>query len=315
MPAARSRARGRRQRLARGRRNPSCADRAAAWAGGRPHVLCRAKAASLQRAAEAAADSFAANLRVAQDRRKAGAGLRTESLDLEVRLAEAREQITQAKHARALAALALAQLLGIDGRVALDPDCACPAEPPAESEAQRPEIAAAADRSEAARHAARAAKAASRPQVEAFAAAEGVAGSEFGGSGANYTAGIALRWNLWDGGAAKAARQRADAEASAAAEMHRKARLGVQREIAAAELNAAEAAERLAVSAKAVTLAEESANLTRSQFEQGAATASQVVDAETALTAARVRHAQADADRRLAIATWRYALGLPLLDQ
>ncbi|HRZ39207.1 MAG TPA: TolC family protein, partial [Candidatus Paceibacterota bacterium] len=52
---------------------------------------------------------------------------------------------------------------------------------------------------------------------------------------------------------------------------------------------------------------------TRARFEQGLCLASQLLDAETARTSARVRPAEAEADRRIAIAALRKALGLPQL--
>jgi len=80
-------------------------------------------------------------------------------------------------------------------------------------------------------------------------------------------------------------------------------------------LNATAATERLRAARKAVTLAEESAGLTRVRFEQGLALSTQLIDAETALTGARVRREQAEADRNIAIATLRHALGLPQIEE
>ena len=72
--------------------------------------------------------------------------------------------------------------------------------------------------------------------------------------------------------------------------------------------------ERLHVGEKAVTQAEESLAITRDRFTQGAALAAQLIDAQTALTAARVRHADAGADVQIATAALRKALGLPILE-
>ena len=58
----------------------------------------------------------------------------------------------------------------------------------------------------------------------------------------------------------------------------------------------------------------ESANLTRARFDQGQSLAAQLMDAETALIAARVRRAEAQADQRIAVAALRKALALPQLD-
>jgi len=75
-----------------------------------------------------------------------------------------------------------------------------------------------------------------------------------------------------------------------------------------------QAQERLQVGEKAVAQAEESLAITRDRFAQGAALATQLIDAQTALTAARVRHADAGADVQIATAALRKALGLPILE-
>ena len=55
------------------------------------------------------------------------------------------------------------------------------------------------------------------------------------------------------------------------------------------------------------------AALTRTRFEQGLSLATQVIDSQTALTTAEVRQAEASADRHIAIAVLRRAVGLPIL--
>jgi len=69
-----------------------------------------------------------------------------------------------------------------------------------------------------------------------------------------------------------------------------------------------------AVSSKTVEQASESASLTRNRFEQGLALPTQLIDAETALVAARVRRAETESDERIAVAALRKALALPQLD-
>jgi outer membrane protein TolC len=90
-------------------------------------------------------------------------------------------------------------------------------------------------------------------------------------------------------------------------------RLAIDLEIEQARIGLNESTERLQVTEKAVAKAAESVELTRARFEQGLCLASQLLDAETALTGTRVRRAEAEADRRIAIAALRKALGLPQL--
>jgi outer membrane protein TolC len=63
-----------------------------------------------------------------------------------------------------------------------------------------------------------------------------------------------------------------------------------------------------------VAQAAESASLTRARFEQELTLPTQLIDAEAALVAARVRRAEAEADRQIATAALRKALALPQLE-
>jgi outer membrane protein len=67
------------------------------------------------RAAEAAVGSFEENLAVARKRFEGGTVLKTDTLDLEVRLAQAREDLVRARNGHALAERALRNLLGLEG--------------------------------------------------------------------------------------------------------------------------------------------------------------------------------------------------------
>ena len=65
-----------------------------------------------------------------------------------------------------------------------------------------------------------------------------------------------------------------------------------------------------ALAASAAVQAEESAQLTRARFEQGLTTTTEHLSAETALTAAKVRRAESEADERIAVAMVRKAAGV-----
>jgi len=68
------------------------------------------------------------------------------------------------------------------------------------------------------------------------------------------------------------------------------------------------------VGEKTVAQAEESLQITRNRFVEGQALTTQLLASQTALTAARVRRAEAEADRPIAIAALRKALALPRFD-
>ena len=78
--------------------------------------------------------------------------------------------------------------------------------------------------------------------------------------------------------------------------------------------NSANCGSRSTSTGQAVAQAAESASLTRARFEQELTLPTQLIDAETALVAARVRRAEAEADRQIATAALRKALALPQLE-
>ncbi|RMF23405.1 MAG: TolC family protein [Deltaproteobacteria bacterium] len=268
------------------------------------------------RAAQAAVDAFEHNLAVARNHLGAGTLLKTDVLDVEVRLAQAREDLARARNAGALARRALANLIGgpaVDLAVAgAVPE---PAVPQDDDYSRRPELIAVGLRVEAARAALKQAESGYLPRVSAFGSADYDRGWELGGGAWSYTAGVSMEWSLWDGNRTASRVAEARAALEAARQEERRLRLAIDLEVEQARLRLNEANERLAVTEKAVAKARESAELTRSRFEEGLAISTQLIDAEAALTQARVRRAEAVADRRIAIGALRQALGLPQLGQ
>lgn len=268
-------------------------------------------------AAGASVEAFEANRGTARRRLEAGTILKIEVLDVEVRLAQAREDLARARNAHALARRALMNLLGFDGaadgmRVDLESvsELAGPVGSAAGHEPNRRELAAAEARIRAAGASVRVARAGYRPRVNAFGRVDRDEGWETGGSGHSWAAGLLMEWDVWDGRLTGARVRRAEAEEDARREEARKAELAIDFELARAELNLEAAGERLKATDKMVEQAQESAGLTRSRFGQGLALATQLIDSETALTAARVRRAEAEGDYGIALAALRRALGL-----
>jgi len=269
------------------------------------------KAGELIRAAESAVGSFRKSLELARNRLNAGTLSRAEVLDVEVRLAQAEEDLIRARNARSLAERALLNLLGMerDSLVLSEkvPEAAIPA---GRDFSGRPELRAARLGVEAGEARLREVRSGYLPRVSAFASYDYDRGWEFDGDGESWTAGAALQWDLWDGRLTRGRVRQARAELDVAREELRKVRLAIDLEVEQAQLRLKEATERLSVTGKSVDQAAESVSLTRSRFEQGLVLAVQLIDAETALTAARVRRAEAEADRRIAVAALRKALGL-----
>jgi outer membrane protein len=266
------------------------------------------------RASETAVQAFESNLAIATKRFNTGTALKHEVLDVEVRLAQAKEDLVRSRNANALTLRALRNLLGLEETTPDINDDVPPLPVPADDgKPVRPELIAASWATRAAEARVRQAQSGHLPQVGVFGRYDYDTGRYFDDSGDSYSAGVHVQWDLWDGDLTRARVKEARAALEAAREEERKVKLTVDLEIEQARLNLNEAAERLTVTGKSVEQAAESAQLTRARFEQGLALATQVIDAETALTTARVRRAEAEADRQIATAALRKALGLPQL--
>jgi outer membrane protein len=272
------------------------------------------KTKALIEAAQASVQSFESNLQLSGKRIAAGTALKTDALDLELRLAQAREDLSRTQNANTLTRQSLAMLLGIEsGEVDASPSLPPLEAPPSSQIINRPEILMAESIAQAAAARIRQASSGWKPTVNAFGSAEHNRGGQFDGQGTNYTVGVMANWDIWDGHLTRGRVNQAEAELTAAQENVRRQRLAVTLEVQQARSSLSESIERLDVSAKSVQLAEESVKLTRERFESGLALAAQLIDAETALTAARVRRAEAETDRRVAVAALRRALGMNMI--
>jgi outer membrane protein TolC len=266
------------------------------------------------KAAEAALRSFKNSHAIADKRLAQGSILKAEVLDVEVRLAQAEEDLIRAENAKALAERALRGLLGLEeedfSTAEEDPRLEAP---PLDTPLSRPELDGVKQIQTAAAAKVREARAGHLPRVSAFGSVDYDRGWETDGDGTSYTAGAMAQWQLWDGFLTSGRTHEAVAALESAREQERKLSIGIRLERDQANLNLREARKRVAVTLKAITQAKESAELTRVRFEQGLVLATQLIDAETALTAAKVRNAEAKADERIAVAALRKAIGLPIL--
>ncbi|HEV2435524.1 MAG TPA: TolC family protein, partial [Verrucomicrobiae bacterium] len=266
-------------------------------------------------AAQAEVNAFENDLATTKKRLNAGTLLKSDELDFEVRLARAREDLISARNANILAERALRNLLGIDdGDFTVADTVPVVSAPDSNDFSQRPELAAARARERAAQARIRGAKGGYQPSLNAFGSVGYDYGTKFDHGGRNYTAGVMAQWNLWDGLSTRGKVREATANLESTRQEERKLSLALDLEAEQARLDLQTADERLAVTGKVVAQAKESAQLTRARFEQGLALSTQLIDSETALVAARVRRAEAEADRGVAVAALRKALGMPQLD-
>ncbi|RFC41457.1 MAG: Outer membrane protein TolC [Verrucomicrobia bacterium] len=260
--------------------------------------------------------AYEAAVSVARARYEAGQMLKADLLSLEVQLAQTRESLSSARHGAALAARAFGFVLGLEATgnsfelAGNDPALARLAVPATGDFSQRPELLAAAAHVRAAAAMVRMARGARGPTVNAFATYQYNKGWSTDRHADSWLAGVNFDLNVFDGGQTAAKIRQSTAELTAAKEMSRKASLGISLEVEQARLAHADAQERLAVSARAVEQAEESANLTRARFEKEALLTADLIGAEGRLLEARLRHMIAAADERLAVVDLRRALGL-----
>lgn len=267
------------------------------------------------RAAEAAVGAYEANLGIATNRFNAGTLLKAEVLDVQVRLAQSREDLVRARNAHELTKRVLINLLGVEmNDITLADAVVGPSAPIVDDPVVRPEVTAMEHRTRAAAARVRAASSGYLPRLGLFGSAQYDYGFETEGDGGSWSAGALVQWDVWDGRLTRGRVQEAKANLASAQEESRRLHQAITLEAEQARLQLNEARERLAVSAAAVSQAKESVQLTRARFEQGLALASQVIDAETTLTAARVRRAEAESDARIAVAALRKALGLTQLE-
>ena len=267
------------------------------------------------KATEAGVQGFETNLVVAQKRLNASTLLKSDVLDVEVRLAQAREDRARARNANELATRALRNLLGIQqGEFIVAVSAPSLAVSDSTDFSHRAELAASQHRQRAAEADVRRGASGYKPRVSAFGSLEYDYGTRTGGDGGSYTAGVLFQWDLWDGLLTKSKREEAKANLETTREEDRKIRLALDLELEQARIALHEANERLSVTAKVVDQASESVELIRSRFEQGMAISTQLIDAETVLIGARVRRAEAEADQRIATAAVRKALGLPQIE-
>ncbi len=132
----------------------------------------------------------------------------------------------------------------------------------------------------------------------------------FGRDHDSWTAGVALRWNIFDGfrnwhGAAKAQSLR-----SAASEMLEQTRKEVGFQVHEAWLRRIESVKRREVAASSVAAAEEAVRLLSKRFENSLANMVELLDAQSALNQARANLVDSDANVILATGGLYQAAGI-----
>ena len=174
--------------------------------------------------------------------------------------------------------------------------------------ARRPELLQASARARALEHLARSIRAADLPQAELLGAYT-FEENRFQSPQGIASAGVVVSWNLADGGRtrhqAEALRHRAEAAWRSRADLESR----IQLEVRQAWLDVSETRKRLDVTREAIRRADENLRVTRMRYGLGAATNTEVLDAETLRTTAYRNHHHAAYDAVLAQLRLRRAMG------
>lgn len=255
--------------------------------------------------------------RVARARFDQGQILKNDLLNLEVRLAQTREQLLAVQHQALLARKSLQVLLGLEprGNLQVVEEEGLLDHSVAESGLtveNRPELQAARAQVEAAEAMLSAAKSGHRPTVNAMARYQFDYGWRLEGDGNSWMAGVEVNYPLFDGWQTRSGVRQALSQVSTAREQLRKLTLEFQLQLEQARLSYQLARQQLQVTETLVAQAGEAASISRARFQTGDLLSTELIDVETRLTEAQVRRSNARTNEKIAVAEILRAAGIPL---
>ena len=259
-----------------------------------------------------------ANVKVTEDLWQAGLVVESDPLQAKVRESAVQELVIRAESGVAVSRAALNQVLGrdLDELLELPSDLAV-GEAAAfdlaalleEGRESRPDLEAAAQQVETARLQLKAERSTRWPQLVLQSAVDTDGQDFFTGDNAHWSAGVGFRLRLFDGAAGRSRERQAEArqrEAEAQRQLLEDA-VGLQIRQAYYELDAAR--QRLEQASAAVALAERGRAIVEDRYKSGLARLPELLDAETALTEARLRAVAARRDLLLTRAALDLAAG------
>lgn len=270
--------------------------------------------------AEASVRTVEAQLEDARVRFEGGGILRSDLLSLEVRDAQAEEELLQARGGAALAQAALVRLLDMEPgtELALSGEEWQPRELPETYEGglevalrERPELGGLRHQAEAARAGVSRAEVERRPRVDLVGRYWlNDNGFDLETGRDNWTLGAALRWDLVDGGQRKAMARKAEHQLAQVRAQQRALRRGIELEVRKAYVDWEVSEARFEVARANVARAEEGLRLVEQQFQGGAATVTRYLQAEEDQTRSRLGEIRARYAVKKARATLGSALGV-----
>lgn len=244
-----------------------------------------------------------------------GVAAKNDELAAGVALADARQRRIQAANALDSARAVYNRLLDrpLDYPATLEE----PSLPPVDGDlatltaravARRPEISALADQADAHVHSAASLLAITRPQASAG-GGYSYQQNDFQVYPGFWSAGLSVRWCVFDGGVSRADAAAARSQADAAISRRDDVRSIVTLEVRQAWLEGESAAQRVQVAREAIAQAEENLRVARDRYTAGVGIATEVLDAETLRTRTYTNAASASYDRLLALLRLRRAVG------
>lgn len=260
---------------------------------------------------------------VKDSRQREAVGLNTsyDTLRFETRLAEARPELLSARNGHARAALALMDLAGLDplSRVEFDGVLAFnPRETPLEEAvaaalARRPELAAADGRVEVAGLIAEATASEQLPSVQAFGRYSASNNPGLGDVNQwqdEWNVGVKMEMSLFDGRERSSRLERRRVEALMERDRRQAARRRVMIETREAHDELARAAEFVRSQEKSVEYAQETYRIAVAAREEGMVTQLELLDAQLALTRAKINHHRSLYEHAVAGIKLRRAMGV-----
>ncbi len=270
------------------------------------------------RAAVASAETHRDNARAAYQE---GLISRADFLAAEVRLAELLEQEIMAGNQVHQVNDGLKLLLGVADAVVFVPTdsmtvpmVSIDSENPFIALGERADLAAFRFQEQAARRNLWAVRGRWMPRVNAFGLREWNGAEAFRDNSNNWTVGVQLSWNVFDGFGHWGRSKQAAAKLSQVRYQHSQARQQAENEVAAAMRNIRAARQRIKVAEGAVQQARESLNIVEARFREGLEKTSELLDKEVMFTNAKLRLLKAVHDYNLALSEYELASGAKILE-
>jgi len=268
-------------------------------------------------ALDEAVASVQAHIERAQHFLDAGLIGRNDLLQAEVRLADLKGKRLEARHGIELALATLAMLLDLpaDQEIHLQAPGAEPvraalpqlADAQAEAAASRPELRELNLRIQQAERGVKASWQGFIPSVSAMGQYQHNEGSIMVPPA--WTGGVVVDFNVWEWGASYYATEEAEAGLARARVGREELARGIDLQVRTAWLKIKETAEKIEIARSAVAQAEEQLRLEQQRYEVQQAASTDVLDAQTRLTQARVTADSAAIERRIAFAALDKAIG------